>query len=141
MRHSLDCSLIRIVRLPQQISVCIPGYHVNSVLECKVVYYRCLRGNEGKARAYLLQNTVIIAVLLIVFTSIYCPLVQFSKHAHTSVHTISFVAPLQYFLHPHLSSRGGVEDTRLKAKAKDTKKSEAKAKNRFSEDRFFRGQG
>ena len=33
-------------------------------------------------------------------------------------------------------SRGGVEDTRLEAKAKDTKKSEAKAK-----DRSFRGQG
>ena len=40
-------------------------------------------------------------------------------------------------------SRGGVEDTRLeaKAKAKDTKKSEAKAKDRFYDDRHSRGQG
>ena len=38
-----------------------------------------------------------------------------------------------------LSSRGGVEDTRLEAKAKDTKKSEAK--DSFSEDRHSRGQG
>ena len=39
--------------------------------------------------------------------------------------------------------RGGVEDTRLeaKAKAKDTKKSEAKAKDSLSEDRHSRGQG
>ena len=35
--------------------------------------------------------------------------------------------------------RGGVEDTRLEAK--DTKKSEAKAKNSLSEDRPSRGQG
>ena len=39
------------------------------------------------------------------------------------------------------STRGGVEDTRLEAKAKDTKKSEAKAKDSLSEDRPFRGQG
>ena len=38
-------------------------------------------------------------------------------------------------------SRGEVEDTRLEAKAKDTKKSEAKAKDSFSEDRLSRGQG
>ena len=38
-------------------------------------------------------------------------------------------------------SRGGVEDTRLEAKAKDTKKSEAKAKDSLSEDRHSRGQG
>ena len=37
--------------------------------------------------------------------------------------------------------RGGVEDTRLEAKAKDTKKSEAKAKDSLSEDRHSRGQG
>ena len=37
--------------------------------------------------------------------------------------------------------RGGVEDTRLEAKAKDTKKSEAKAKDSLSEDRPSRGQG
>ena len=39
--------------------------------------------------------------------------------------------------------RGGVEDTRLeaKAKAKDTKKYEAKAKDSLSEDRHSRGQG
>ena len=39
-------------------------------------------------------------------------------------------------------NRGGVEDTRLeaKAKAKDTKKSEAKAKDSLSEDRPSRGQ-
>ena len=35
--------------------------------------------------------------------------------------------------------RGGVEDTRLEAKAKDTKKSEAK--DSLSEDRHSRGQG
>ena len=38
-------------------------------------------------------------------------------------------------------TRGGVEDTRLEAKAKDTKKSEAKAKDSLSEDRHSRGQG
>ena len=37
--------------------------------------------------------------------------------------------------------RGGVEDTRLEAKAKDTKKSESKAKDSLSEDRHSRGQG
>ena len=46
---------------------------------------------------------------------------------------------------PTMESRGGVEDTRLeaKAKAKDTKKSEAKAKAKdsLSEDRPSRGQG
>ena len=36
-------------------------------------------------------------------------------------------------------SRGGVEDTRLEAKAKDTNKSEAK--DSLSEDRHSRGQG
>ena len=51
-----------------------------------------------------------------------------------------------------LKCRGGVEDTRLEAKAKDTKKnprprprtqkkSEAKAKDSLSEDRHSRGQG
>ena len=40
-----------------------------------------------------------------------------------------------------IRSRGGVEDTRLEAKAKDTKKSEAKAKDSLSEDRPSRGQG
>ena len=39
------------------------------------------------------------------------------------------------------SIRGGVEDTRLEAKAKDTKKTEAKAKDSLSEDRHSRGQG
>ena len=39
-----------------------------------------------------------------------------------------------------LNTRGGVEDTRLEAKAKDTKKSEAKAKDSLSEDRHSRGQ-
>ena len=53
-------------------------------------------------------------------------------------------------LRPRTSSRtpplvviyisGGVEDTRLEAKAKNTKKSEAKAKDSFSEDRPSRGQ-
>ena len=38
-----------------------------------------------------------------------------------------------------LFRRGGVEDTRLEAKAKDTKKSEAK--DSLSEDKTFRGQG
>ena len=40
-----------------------------------------------------------------------------------------------------LNTRGGVEDTRLEAKAKvkDTKKSEAKAKDSLSEDRHSRG--
>ena len=41
----------------------------------------------------------------------------------------------------HLQYRGGVENTRLEAKAKDTKKSEAKAKDSLSEDRHSRGQG
>ena len=47
------------------------------------------------SKNYLLQNRSIIAVLLIVFTSIYCPLVMFPKLTHTIVHSISFVAPLQ----------------------------------------------
>ena len=38
-------------------------------------------------------------------------------------------------------SRGGVEDTRLEAKAKNTKKTEAKAKDSLSEDRHSRDQG
>ena len=38
-----------------------------------------------------------------------------------------------------LNPRGGVEDTRLEVK--DTKKSEAKAKDSLSEDRLSRGQG
>ena len=42
-------------------------------------------------------------------------------------------------LHALVHSRGGVEDTRLEAKAKDTKKS--MAKDSLSEDRPFRGQG
>ena len=37
--------------------------------------------------------------------------------------------------------RGGVEDTRLETKAKEIKKSEAKAKDSLSEDRTSRGQG
>ena len=37
--------------------------------------------------------------------------------------------------------RGGVENTRLEAEAKDPKKSEAKAKESLSEDRPSRGQG
>ena len=41
----------------------------------------------------------------------------------------------------YLIIRGGVEDTRLEAKAKDTKKSKAKAKDSLSEDRHSRGQG
>ena len=41
----------------------------------------------------------------------------------------------------NMTGRGGVEDTRLEAKAKDTKKSEAKAKDSFFEDRHSRGQG
>ena len=38
-------------------------------------------------------------------------------------------------------NRGAVKDTRLESKAKDTKKSEAKAKHSLSEDRHSRGQG
>ena len=38
-------------------------------------------------------------------------------------------------------TRGWVEDTRLEAKAKDTKKSKAEAKDSLSEDRHSRGQG
>ena len=47
------------------------------------------------------------------------------------------------WLNIDLQSRGGVEGTRLeaKAKAKHTKKSEAKAKDSLSEDRTSRGQG
>ena len=40
-----------------------------------------------------------------------------------------------------LPHSGGVEDTRLKAKAKDTKKSEAQANDSLFEDRPSRGQG
>ena len=40
-----------------------------------------------------------------------------------------------------MCTRGGVEDTRLKAEAKDTKKTEAKAKDSLSENRTSRGQG
>ena len=40
-----------------------------------------------------------------------------------------------------LPHSGGVEDTRLEAKAKNTKKSEAKAKDSLFEDRPSRGQG
>ena len=40
-----------------------------------------------------------------------------------------------------INCRGGVEDTRLEAKAKDTKKSEAKAKVSLFENRPSRGQG
>ena len=43
--------------------------------------------------------------------------------------------------HSYVTSRGGVEDTRLEAKAKDTKKFEAKAKDSLSEHRTSRGQG
>ena len=39
-----------------------------------------------------------------------------------------------------LMIRGGVEDTRIEAKAKDIKKSEAKAKDSLSEDRTSRSQ-
>ena len=42
-----------------------------------------------------------------------------------------FMAPL---------TRGGVEDTKLEAKAKDTKKPKAKAKNSPCEDRSSQGQ-
>ena len=42
---------------------------------------------------------------------------------------------------PRIGTRGGVEDTRLEAKAKGTKKTEAKAKDIPSEDRHSRGQG
>ena len=37
--------------------------------------------------------------------------------------------------------RGGVEDTKLEAKTKNTKKSEAKTKDSPTEDRHSRGQG
>ena len=47
--------------------------------------------------------------------------------------------PMQRFLATRLINRVGVEDTRLEAK--DTKKSEAKAKDSLSEDRHSRGQG
>ena len=48
-----------------------------------------------------------------------------------------------FFFFPNFCTlffRGGVEDTRLEAKAKDTKKSEAKAKDSLSEDRASQGQ-
>ena len=38
-------------------------------------------------------------------------------------------------------TRGGVEDTRLEAKAKDTKKIRGQGKDSLSEDRHSRGQG
>ena len=49
-----------------------------------------------------LQNTWMMVAFLIVFASIHCPSVQFPKQAHTFVHTMSFLARLKYFLHPHL---------------------------------------
>ena len=41
----------------------------------------------------------------------------------------------------NLENRGGVKDSRLEAKAQDTKKSKAKTKDSLSEDRTSRGQG
>ena len=51
----------------------------------------------------------------------------------------SYVNDLSKFTEFSVRLRGGVEDTRLEAKAKDTKKSEAKAKDSLSEDRPSRG--
>ena len=56
---------------------------------------------------------------------------------HTS--TIENIIYTITLFHFNVLSRGGVEDTRLEAK--DTKKSEAKAKDSLSEDRHSRGQG
>ena len=50
-------------------------------------------------------------------------------------------SPIQVNFYRTGISRGGVEDTRLEAKAKDTKESQAKAKDSLSEDRHSRGQG
>ena len=59
---------------------------------------------------------------------------------HFSLSLSTSVAPLESC---HMLGRGGVDDTRLKAMAKNTKKSEAKAKAKISpfEDRPSRGQG
>ena len=46
---------------------------------------------------------------------------------------------LHLWINAPMINRGGVEDTRLEAKSKDTKKSEAK--DSLSEDRHSRGQG
>ena len=59
---------------------------------------------------------------------------------HFSLPLSTSVAPLESC---HMLGRGGVDDTRLKAMAKNTKKSEAKAKTKICpfEDRPSRGQG
>ena len=48
VRHSLNCSLMRIERLPEQNSGCTHECNVNHILECNVVYYGCLWGKEQK---------------------------------------------------------------------------------------------
>ena len=60
---------------------------------------------------------------------------MFSSQCHNSI--VFAVRQIANNLSP--ITRGGVEDTRLEAKAKDTKKSEAK--DSLSEDRPSRGQG
>ena len=71
-------------------------------MQCSVLPMLTQEGMLSKDS--LLQNTPVMTAFLIVFASICCPaLVQFSKQTRTSVHTISFVASFQYFLHSHLS--------------------------------------
>ena len=54
----------------------------------------------------------------------------------------SYFTDLWWLFHQWVvASRGGVEDTKLEAKAKDTKKSDAKAKDSLFENRTSRGQG
>ena len=58
--------------------------------------------NMNVKQAQFASKYVGNAALLIVFASIYCPaLIQFSKQARTSAHTISFGAHFLYFLHSH----------------------------------------
>ena len=75
-----------------------------------------------------------------------CPLPREGLSSEGLSLALDFFVPLASSLvsstPPMVYTRGGVEDKRLEAKAKDTKKkSEAKAKDSFSEDRTSRGQG
>ena len=67
-------------------------------------------------------------------------LLRVQKHQFLTARS-SFLSKLVEITAGMLITRGGVEDTRLEAKAKDTKKSEAKVKDSLSEDRHSRGQG
>ena len=62
--------------------------------------------------------------------------IQWWNFTSVDIQVFYFTTFMLFFF---IISRGGVEDTRLEAKTKDTKKS--KAKDSLSEDRHSRGQG